>query len=406
MYNADGTENNTQAPAPAATSSSGFGAPVYNQIGDFFKGATGRAATQQEVSQWGTNIDPTYLAKIRDSIYNTDEAKAYSKAQTAPPPAAPPATPPAAPAAGQSAPAATGSPVTANGQIPPPTAPTPAVNGQTPNQTRYVTPVDLATVPNYNPATFKSNYTPTQLSQFATPNQGDNNASQSALMQAILANPGTMNANVVAQMKEAQKQQALSMRDQAQSGMDQSNVAAGRLGSGQATANTMGNQQNAINAILTGNRNTDIQAASTNRADTLNALTASSGLAQDQLQRAISGYQTTLGGQQAADQQGQFASTQDLGVQQANAQQKYLAEQDQLQRLLSQFGINTGVAQNAQQNYGADLAAQLQQFTQNLDTKKFGENQRQFNDTLGYNYNALDQSGQSSLLDYLRSIGA
>jgi hypothetical protein len=39
---------------------SGFGHPVYNQIGDIFKSATGKDATMQQVSQWGTNVDPNY----------------------------------------------------------------------------------------------------------------------------------------------------------------------------------------------------------------------------------------------------------------------------------------------------------------------------------------------------------
>lgn len=366
----------TGQPSAAVTPpGQGFGNNTYNQIGDFFKGATGKDATQQQVSQWGTNVDPTYLNTIRNAIYNTPEAQAYAKSQSTPATPAAPTDTPTTP----TTPAATGSPVTATGGIPPaqPSAPPPtppAPTGQAPNQIRYVTPEDLSKVPAYQAA---------QLSQFSAPNQGANDASQSALMQAILANPGTMNPQVVAQLKEAQKEEALSMAGQNQSTMDQGNVASGRLGSGQAEAASQNNRQQAINAILTGNRNTDVTAASTNRSDQLNALGASSSLAQDQLGRAINGYTTTLGGQQA------------------QASENYKAEQDGLNRILAQFGINTGVANNAQQNYSQDLASQLQAFQQSLQTSQFGENQRQFNDTLGYNYNALDQNGQNSLLQYL-----
>lgn len=405
-YNAD-TQDGSAPTQQVAPPSSGFGHPIYDQIGAFVKDATGKDPTLQDVSQWGTNIDANYLNSIRSSIYGSEGAKAYQASKNAPPAATPPPATETAPGP----PAATGSPVAANGSIPPPApqaapAPTPAAKGATPNETRYVTPVDLASVANYNPATFASTYKPTDLPTWAAPDQSGNDAQQSALMKAILANPQTMNPSVVAQMKEAQKEQALLMASQTQQGMDASGAARGTLGSGAADANTRANHEAAINSILTGNRNTDITAASTNRQDELNAASASEALAQGQLGRATSSYSTGLNRAIAGDSQNQFKSSQQLAVDQANADQQYKAEQDQLTRLLSQFGVNTGVANNSQQNYGADLAAQLQQFTQSLDTSKFGENQRQFNDTLGYNYNALDQSGQQSLLSYLQSIGA
>lgn len=383
-----------------STPTSSYGSSALDTIGNIFKAATGRAPTQAEVSQWGTNIDPNYMATIQSAIYNTDEAKAYAAKQAAP----------AAPAAATTptAPAATGSPVTATGQIAPATpaapAPTPAPQ-PTPSAARVVTPVSLANVPAYSPTALTNTYNPTPVSQFSAPDQSGTNAQQNALMSAILANPETMNPNVVAQMKEAQKEQALSMAGQTQQGLDASSTANGTLGSGAAAANAAANRQSAINSILTGNRNTDIAAASTNRQDQLNAEAASSALAQDQLGRATSGYATTLAGQTAADQQQQFKSTGDLNAAQLNNTNSLASGQDAVSRLLSQFGINQGVAANAQTNYGADLTAALQKWQQQMDAANFGENQRQFNDTLGYNYNALDQSGNQTVDQILQSLG-
>lgn len=405
-YNADGTQDNASSNPTTVQQPGGFGHPVYDQIGAFVKDATGKDATLQDVSQWGTNVDSNYLNTIRNSIYGSEGAKAYQASKNAPKPVTPPAPTPDAPPA---PPAATGSPVASNGTIPPPAPqaaplPAPATKGAEPAETRYVTPVDLAKVANYNPATFTSTYAPTALPTFTAPDQSGNDAQQSALMKAILANPQTMNPGMVAQLKEQQKEQALLMAGQNQQGFDQSAVARGTIGSGAADANARANHEAAINAILSGNRDVDIKAASTNRADELGALGASEGLAAGQLGRATSAFGTNLNRAIAGDSQNQFKSSQQLSVDQANADQQYKSEQDQLSRLLAQFGVNTGVANNAQQNYGADLAAALQKFTNQLDTAKFGENQRQFNDTLGYNYNALDQSGQQSLLNYLQSL--
>lgn len=77
MYANDWTDpswdptQSTQAPAP--TTKSGFGNQLYDQIGGFFKDATGGrfTPTLQDVSQWGTNVDPNYLNTIRNHIYNT-----------------------------------------------------------------------------------------------------------------------------------------------------------------------------------------------------------------------------------------------------------------------------------------------------------------------------------------------
>jgi hypothetical protein len=221
------------------------------------------------------------------------------------------------------------------------------------------------------------------------------------------------------------------MQRQTQQGFDSSNVARGTLGAGQGDAMKAQLANDTISKILDQNRALDISAAQTNRGDQLNALNASEALAQGQLGRAQGSYNTTLGGQTAqagvnqaaagsalsrsiaGESNQQAAAASRLGManfdesqQQANAAEQYKAyqsqvaqAQDAVNRVLAQFGINQGVANNAQQNYGTDIASQLA-------AAQLGENQRQFNSTLGFNYNQLDQNGQLGLLNWLIQSGS
>lgn len=209
---------------------------------------------------------------------------------------------------------------------------------------------------------------------------------QNSLMNAIMQNPETMNPNVVAQLKEAQKEQALLMQQQAGQGFSQSAAARGVLGGGNAQGQQQTAQNNAFNSILSGNRSTDIAAAQTNRADQLNALNASSGLQKSQLDNILAGHAAQLGDTQ-------FNAAQD--------QQHY---QNGINQQLAQFGINQGVAQNAQQNYGADLGAHFGGQNSIMDVMRFLQQGHQFDQSMGFNYNQLDQNGQNSLLQFLMGM--
>jgi hypothetical protein len=383
---------------------SGFGHPVFDQIGDFVQQATGRKATMQDVSQWGTNVDANYMGHIRNAIYNSAEAKAYGARQAQ---GQQQQTQQQTDGGQQSPPPATGSPVSGDGKIPAPnnagavqqaqsavqnyTAPTAA---PAPPAARNLAPMtlDQTRLPTYDPA---------HISQFNAPNQGAQNGQQNALLSAILTNPQTMNPSVLAQMKEQQKQDALLMQHQNQQQLDQGFTARGTLGGGAAQAAYGANNNDTINRILSGNRDLDIKAATQNRQDELNALTASDSTLAGQMARASQGYTTGLAGQQAQADQGY-----------KGFESQVASQQDAVQRALAQFGINQSVASNAQQNYGQDLGSFF-----NLEDLKRGatqtnnssmmaylnylENQRQFNGQLGYNYNQLDQNGQTTLLNYL-----
>lgn len=279
------------------------------------------------------------------------------------------------------------SPVSATGGIPPPPPAPPPVAA--PVQAPQAAPQATGAVPDARtaaPVAAAPTYTPQQIAQFQAPNQSAMNGQQSQLMSAILSRPETMDATAVAQQKEMQKEQALLLGKQDNAQYAQGAVAHGTLGSGRTDAFRANSANNVNNAILSGNRATDQAALATNRQDQLNALGASSALQQDQLGRATSAYGTGLQGQlaNASEQQAGYKSQAD-------------ANNAAYQRALA-------TAQNAQSIYGQDLGAEFGRNAGNLDLAKFLESQQQFtrnlnqnanqfNSGLGYQYNALDQSG-------------
>lgn len=282
----------------------------------------------------------------------------------------------------------------------------------------------------FNGATPDS-YTADKLAQFNGPDQTAQQNQQNALLQAIMANPHTLNADVVNQMKASGRDAATSMQDQLQGQADQNNASRGTLGSGAAQADQSNRQQQMVNQILSSNRNLDITQANQNRQDELGALNASDQVQQGQANRSIAGFGAQLAGGQAqaalnqAAQQSrmqgsqfdlskqqlnadqllkQFQSGQDqsrfgLDVSNANNQNNLNASQSQLaaqqanqQRLLTQFGMNQASAQQGGANYGQDLQAWIANNAATLANNQFNESTRQFNTQTG---NQVDQFGKS-----------
>lgn len=307
----------TQAQQPSpyryAWQGSQAGQQMGNQFRSMWKNYTGQDGNDDVVwnqyLNWDRQPDANFQAKLSSQMANSSEAQAYRASQNQPPAGqqAPPAGQPA-----PTPPGATGSPVTDTGKIAPPA------------------PVAQAT------AQMAKNPVP----HYQAPDQSAAQGQISALLQAILANPQTMNDNVVSQMKEAQKSQALLMGQQNQSQLDRSAVSRGTLGSGAQQAMQGENLQHVLGQILDSNRSIDIQQVAQNRQDQLNALQAGESVLNGQLGRANQNYGTSL--------------------------QQWLAE-------------NNGT----------------------MDWARFFENGRQFNNTLGFNYNSLDQQGQLSMLQWL-----
>jgi hypothetical protein len=201
-------------------------------------------------------------------------------------------------------------------------------------------------------------YMAAQMAQYQQPGQAQGlNDSMSGLMAQLMANPNSMSDQGVAQLKEQQKEQALSMQQQLQAQGGQQAASLGTYGSGQQLANDQRFREGTMNSVLSGNRAIDLQKMMQDRTDQLGVLNAGQGLTNSLTNQAQGNYGATLQGQGAQ-------ANQNLQQQQSQAAQV----QFDLQRQMNQEGLNqsqAGSQQNAT-NYGfqvqqADAASQAQQ---------------------------------------------
>lgn len=291
-------------------------------------------------------------------------------------------------------------------------------------------------------------YGGSQFGQFATPDQQQTQGMQNSLMQAILGEGGTMNPQVLAALKEKQKEAALLMQTQGMQGAAQSAAARGMTNGGAFAGQQRALEGDTMNRVLTGNRDLDIAAAEQNRQDQLNALSASNQMLSGQMDRATQGFGAQLAGQtaqagdtRAASQdaiqraiQGFDANMQssgmDLQQQAMNAEERYkqfatvrAAQDAELQRVLQQFGVNQGVVDSGRADASLALQGELgrgglaidqqrlaQQGSQfdkgyDLDILRFLEGQRQSDNSLGFNYTQLGANQQNALTNAILGIG-
>lgn len=187
------------------------------------------------------------------------------------------------------------------------------------------------------------------------------------MIQRLLSSDGSMNPAVVAQMKEGQKFNALSMADQLKQQASTNAASRGVSMGGNLQAQLGGIDANAVGNISKGYRDTDVAAATTNRADQLNAIGASSQFQNQLMQQYLGQNAQNLGVDQAnaAEQKTQFAS------EQAKAADEY-------QRYLS--GEQLGLA-------GQDQAFQQWAASQGLSltSQNYAMLADQFNKTYGLN---------------------
>ena len=255
----------------------------------------------------------------------------------------------------------------------------------------------------FNPGQ-QAQYTPGQIAQWqGGPNYQQMQEQQAAMLNQMLQNPGTLNQQVTDQMKGANKDSTLSMQQQM----------AGKLGSAAAArgmsttspyqqAQQSQSMQDAMSNILAANRGIDIQAATQNRMDQLNALNAASGFQNDVLNRAVLGYNTGLAGQQAQEGVNQFGAQ--FGQQ--NWRDRAALEQAQAAEDRARFGLN---ADEGYRGFQSSLGAQdrdMARFYQNEGLQQAGagsqmqgyqfgqqfpESVRQFNENLKYQREQLER---------------
>lgn len=236
----------------------------------------------------------------------------------------------------------------------------------------------------YNPTQFNTQapaaHMPGQVSQWGGgPDLSGLEGQQNALLQQAMAG-GSMPPEMVMQMKERQKQDALSMQQQMGGQMQASAAARGALNGGAAAAGQRNLQGQTIGNILGGYRDIDINAATQNYADKLSGLQASEGIAQGRFGRANQGFANTLQGQMAKEglnQQGyqnQFQNAQfDLNRQGMQAGENQFAFGAQFQP--AQFNRDSFMAQQGLNQQGAQSRLAAHQ----TDLDAFFQNQGQQN---------------------------
>jgi len=290
-------------------------------------------------------------------------------------------------------------------------------------------------------------YQGSQYSQFAGPDQQQTTAMQNSLMQAILGNPETLGPQQLAQLKEKQKEAAL-MQEQQGLALAQQFAAQRGTTNGAALAGLLSQIRGETgNSIITGNRDLDLAAMQQNRADQLAALGMSDSLMSGQMSRASQGFQNTLAGQSAQAQDTRSVAqdaisraitghdanlaSAGMGLQKEGMQAdenfrqfgtERSAQDADLQRILQQFGVNSGVrdshradealALNRELGHGGlsidqqRLAQQGSQFDQSfgLDVLGFLDGQSRHADNLGLSYNQLNTQGQNNTINQILSI--
>lgn len=244
----------------------------------------------------------------------------------------------------------------------------------------------------YNTAQFNQQapapYQPGQVNQFQAPDQSGMGGQYQQLMSQVLQNPG-WGDQAVSQMKEAQKQQTLDMQRQMLQQNAQQSAGRGFGFEGQADAQGQRIQQAAMQEILGGQRDIDMQNAQNRFANQLSALGAAEQFQTGQANRSTQFYNTGLQGQMAQQQlnqagvDSQFRNAQFGADQQARqADENYRSWNAQfqpaqfgMQQALAQQGLNRQGAQDRLSAYGMDLDAfnaykQQQQQGRQLDIQQ------------------------------------
>lgn len=272
-------------------------------------------------------------------------------------------------------------------------------------------------------------YTPDKFTGFNAPDQSVLNTGQADLMSAILNNPQTLNPTVVEAMKNRAKEDQLLAAKQAEMRNASSAAARGVSGGGNEAGINRRIYDSASSNILRNNQDLDINAAQTNRQNELDALGAAEQMLSGQMGRATAGFGATLAGETAQ-----------ADANRAGVASNFDRSRFEMDKGLSQFGINQAIAGNARDNYATDLSAYFgnrdanrsdraldinrelgqggldidrsrltetgRQFDagHGLDIMRFLEGQRQADNSLGFNYSQLNQQGQQSLIDRILGL--
>jgi hypothetical protein len=232
-----------------------------------------------------------------------------------------------------------------------------------------------------------------QFQQYQAPNNQQTEQLAQGQVNGLLQSGGSLPPDVVAKLKARSKQQALGMADQQKAQAQQFLAQRGFQQDGGTAAGANAQiDSNLISSILGMNRDTDIQAATTNHADKQNAVNLANSFLSGQQGRSSDQFRNVLAGQGA----------------QADSDFRIAGFGEDQRRYDSDYGLKAWVAQE-QAKQAADDARMREvgmRHGMGMDLANFGENQRQYDNTLGFQYGQANQAQNNTLMDYLmRAFG-
>ena len=234
-------------------------------------------------------------------------------------------------------------------------------------------------------------------------NTGQVGGLNQALMERILQNPESLGQDQRNQMYAASRDAALRQAQQLRGDAGAALAGRGFSGGGGMQAAAEGAiDQNLLTSILDANRNTDVQAATQNFQDRLNASAAGSQFQNDATNRELGIFGANQGAAQAQ-------SDDQLRRDQFRADQMNTDRGSNLQEYLGREGVsldNRRLGEQTRQfnnTFGFDVTRFLDDIRR--DNRNFGEGSRQFNVGAGLNTAQLQQRANDSMLAWLQQAG-
>lgn len=233
-------------------------------------------------------------------------------------------------------------------------------------------------------------YNKSQVGDYQGPVNAQVTQAHNDLLMKALQNPESMSPQVVAAMKEQQKESSLALRQQLMNANAQGNISRGTYGGGYMAGQGQTIGDKVSSDITKGYRDIDTTAATTNFNDRLNTLGVSDQMQSGMTGRAQGDYASMLTGRQ-------FNADENLrGTNSGNDKTKFA-----YQRTLDEANLQNQAIQNALQAWSTQTQESLGRSGIGLDWAKFGEGSLMGRLGYGLDLARFQQGGQNSLQNYL-----
>ncbi len=294
-------------PDPNATPTAGFDPlkpyatnDTFKKIQSAYTTFLGRTPDYDEIMEnWSYAVyDPIQADDAISKIQNSPEAQAYKTKQAVT--TQPPVTPVMPFAQPQQQPASQDPFASIGGGVQLPTGEWvpkghPLAQGVT-TSGGTTSSTTLSYDPTFTPMLQAIGISPVASTNFTPPVQNQFAPQISALMQAILAKPETLNAEAVNTLKRQNIEEANSIAKQFAQRSEQDTANRGMFNSGQRIEQGRLIDESTLNSIIRGNRAVDLEKVSRDRQDQLAALTMADALASGDVDRFGKQYESYMGG--------------------------------------------------------------------------------------------------------------